>query len=447
VTAASAGQPGSPATTRGSSSRAHRIELPVRIPLWLVTVAVLTAAQVLRVRGAGAWRTVWAEDGTIFYKDALERGLGSLAEPAYGYLQTVPRLLALPATWFPMSDVALYNAVVAAACFTAAALVVYRLSEFAIPSRSLRATLVLIVCLHPVAIVELQNSITNVIWPLTFACFWAVLAPGSTRFNRVSAPIVVFLAAASQVLVVLFAPIAALIAWRRRDRHSLVVVGALGVGLLLQIVTIATSATGSRADSDVLDLPQLYAVRVVGSALLGHHALAAAWNDLGPVVAAMFAVAFVAGVLVLALRRANDARWIGLTAIGMSLLTFGVAMFWRGTTFAHLVEDDLTFEYSRFADLGVLLLLSGVFVLVANARWSEGAKRVVIGIIVVHSVLLVVVPPRYNTARSRGPVWAHGVSDARHACRQQPDDTIISIAVPPAATWIVKLRCGDVRSH
>lgn len=430
-----------------ASARHRGLALPARVPLWLVGAVALTAAQVLRVRGAGAWRTVWAEDGTIFYRDALKHGLGSLAEPAYGYLQTLPRLLALPATWFPMGDVALYNAVVASVCFVVAGILVYRFSEFAIPSHVLRATLVLVVCLHPVAVVELQNSITNVIWPLTFACFWAVIAPGETRFNRVAAPIVTFVAAVSQVLVVLFAPIAAVVAWRRRDRHSFVVLGALSVALLLQAVTIATTATGERAESDVLDLPQLYAVRVVGTALLGHHALAAAWNELGPVVAAVFALVLVVGVVVLVLRAPRRARFWGLLAVGVSLVTFGVAMFWRGTTFAHLVEGDLTFEYSRFADLGVMLLLGGVFVLIANARWSETTKRVVIGVVALHAVLLIVLPPRYNTARSRGPVWAHGVADARVTCRGQPDNAIVSIAVPPAATWIVELRCDDVRSH
>src|SRR4030081_3271039 len=79
-------------------------------------VAVLTGAQIFYQTGSASYRTIWAEDGEVFYDDALRHGLGSLARPYSGYLQTIPRLLAIPATWLPVGRIAIYLAVAAAAC-------------------------------------------------------------------------------------------------------------------------------------------------------------------------------------------------------------------------------------------------------------------------------------------------------------------------------------------
>src|SRR6266516_3366799 len=61
----------------------------------LVAVLAGTVIVVLRQPGAGALDTVWAEDGTVFLADAVNRSpLDALATSYAGYYHLLPRLLA-----------------------------------------------------------------------------------------------------------------------------------------------------------------------------------------------------------------------------------------------------------------------------------------------------------------------------------------------------------------
>jgi hypothetical protein len=410
-------------------------------------VAVLTLAQLYRVRGVGVWRTVWAEDGTEFYRSAVTEGIGALVDPVAGYLQTVPRLLAIPSTWLPMADVAPYNAVVAAVCVALLAVAVGRFSSFAITSPVLRWTLVALVCLEPIGVGELLNSTTNLIWPLTFACFWAVLSVGESRTVRVAAPAIVFLAVMSQVLCALFVPLAVWVVWTRRDRHSWWVAGAFGAGLLLQTVAVLTATGAGQGDSELLELPKQYAVRVVGDALLGPRWLQPIWNKVGSELAWLLGLGFVVAVALLAWKASSRARTIGLLCVVHSVLFFCVAIYWRGTAVAPLYENDYRLQYARFVALGVLLLVSGVLVLASDLSVGVTLRRLVVVAIVAQSAVLVLVPPRYSTSRSKGPIWEREVAKAQRACEGKRDDNHFGIRVSPDEGWYVRLSCGQIRAE
>jgi hypothetical protein len=50
----------------------------------------------------------WAEDGTYFFKDALELGFASIYTPIVGHYHTIPRILAYFGTFFPVAQMPLF---------------------------------------------------------------------------------------------------------------------------------------------------------------------------------------------------------------------------------------------------------------------------------------------------------------------------------------------------
>ena len=89
----------------------------------------LTTVSLLRQSGAPPTDTIWAEDGMIFYPQALTHSvLGALFTPYAGYLQLFPRLMFDWVSILPPADVAGAAAIVGAASLAALALFVFHAS-------------------------------------------------------------------------------------------------------------------------------------------------------------------------------------------------------------------------------------------------------------------------------------------------------------------------------
>jgi len=61
---------------------------------------------------------IWAEDGSVFLKQAFEIGWSSLFIPYDGYFHTVPRLIALMSTWLPINGIPFFIVLACYAIFT-----------------------------------------------------------------------------------------------------------------------------------------------------------------------------------------------------------------------------------------------------------------------------------------------------------------------------------------
>jgi hypothetical protein len=108
---------------------------------WVV-VAFLAAIAVLVTRRPDAilHPQFWAEDGTVFYAQAYNHpSIGQIFAPSAGYLQLLPRFVALAAQLFPLSwGPAIFAFVGIAVQGAPAALLVSRRLENVIPDRRLR---------------------------------------------------------------------------------------------------------------------------------------------------------------------------------------------------------------------------------------------------------------------------------------------------------------------
>lgn len=90
--------------------------MPAAVVAAAHVVALCVGSVVLLARYAGKppWEILYAEDGWVFLRGALEHSWGSVLHPYAGYLQLVPRLIAEGVSWLPLRDAAAGFAVIAA---------------------------------------------------------------------------------------------------------------------------------------------------------------------------------------------------------------------------------------------------------------------------------------------------------------------------------------------
>ena len=407
-----------------------------------IAVVALTAAQLFYQAGAASFRTVWAEDGEVFFDDARRRGLAALARPYAGYLVSLPRLLAFPATWLPAGRIAVYMAVAGALVCSLIAVSLYWLTDQAITSRVLRAVLVVAVALHPVLVLENMANITNVIWVLAFAVFWALLRQPIRRSDAVLAAVVVLLGTLSTSITVVFLPVAGYVAWTRRDRYTRIVVGAFGFALVVQGIAYLSTAdhgpTGSAAG-----LPTLYVARVLGSAAVGEHWATQLWNDGGRTRLLPFAALIALVLLFLFVLTRGRALVLGIIAAAYSVIIFVAPLLNRGTVGMQL-GSVWTSNGARYAALGILFLLSSLFIMIPAARFGTTWRNGLVYLAVVQVTVIVAFAYRFENARSPGPEWYPKLVAAAHTCRRNSRN---EVAIPTTPSgWLILLPCTEIRS-
>ena len=405
-------------------------------------VLLLTVLQLPRQSGIPAWRSLWAEDGPVFLAGASD--LGSLVRGYAGYEHLLPRLIALGSLPVPAAWLARYFAFVPALVTALLAAALWPLSESLVPSRTLRAVLVASVALVPAAVDENLASATYSIWAVLFVCYWALLSCPRSRWAVALAGTIAFLGAASNVLAFLFVPLALWLGWSRRDRRTLTVLGAFAAGLTLQALVSLSSPGIPNGTSRVEDIPPLYVVRVLGSALFGDKGTEVLWIHGSYGYAAAVGVVTAVALALLAIRATRDARILGLVTLAYSFVLFAVPVFTRGSDFIRLGSGNLSLSYARFATLSILLLMSAGFILLANTRLQPRLRQWLVTAVAAYFVVLAVSGYRHSNVRSDGPEWAAALHAAQVSCRTEGSTDIVIPIAPPG--WSVSLPCDRITS-
>lgn len=238
-----------------------------RGPTLAVLLVVAGAGlSLLRQSGAGALNTVYAEDGSVFLASAFSQStVDSLTTPYAGYLHTAPRILAELISVFPLQSAASLTAIAAALTTGVLALLVYTASGDHLSSPVARLLVASVVVLVPVGQEELPNSIANLHWPALFALFWLLLWQPSSRALRAVAITAVALIALSDILVLVFVPLAAWIWWRRRSPQPI----ALAAGLALQAMFVLFGSSERALNPEPVMWAPWWVIRAVPTGLLG----------------------------------------------------------------------------------------------------------------------------------------------------------------------------------
>ena len=214
---------------------------------WAVCVAIQVAAVcigtvvlLLRIPRIPAWDCLYAEDQGVYLFDALAHPWHLLV-PFGGYEELVPRLVGQLISYLPLADVAVPFALAGAGIAALCALFIYHALDGWIRSPWLRALVGAALILLPLAPIEPADSTVGSPWYALTALFFGLLWRPKNWAGMTAAALVAFVAASSEILALIYAPLVLLrVVALPRWREQAVTVGWLA-GLLVQVPVVLES--------------------------------------------------------------------------------------------------------------------------------------------------------------------------------------------------------------
>lgn len=301
------------------------------------TLAILAGAAylfILRRPTDLASPVFFAEDGTVFFKDAIERGWGAVFEPYNGQFFLLQRVVASLAAPMPVSlQPAIYAFVAGAAAVISCGFVLSSRWRTPVPLNVRVLCLLALLCAPGIG--ETYLVLANAHWwmgigVVVLGMFYDPLS------RRLKAGEIAFtgLTALSGFAALYCLPSLAVRAFRNRSRHSVVLLGVALGGVLVQVgFLLASSRRGNIADMfHPLSALMILVKRVPATAALGDTNLV---TPLPHVFVYLATAALVAALVVVWIRlpRLEAAAllltiiggWVlalwGMTGIGLSIRT------------------------------------------------------------------------------------------------------------------------------
>jgi hypothetical protein len=409
--------------------------------LAVLAVAAAVAVGLLRQPGPGALDTVWAEDGTVFLADAVDDGPWSALGTSYaGYFHVVPRLVGALAAAVPAGAAAAVLAISAALCAALLALLVYVASAAHLPSRLSRIIVSAGLVVVPVAQDEVLNSIANFHWYGLYALFWVLLWSPRGRAGRAVAVATVLLVATSDILVLVFVPLALFRALRhtgagRRDKLGIALAGSLAAGLVVQLAGLLSGSSSRTLAADPVQAISGYLLRAVPAPLIGQRWLGqsvdAAW-----VLLAGLAWLMVAAVLVAALRGLTRPKW----ALSGAAAVHSAALYVLPVTLSGVAVP-------RYAVAPAMLVVTALVALLQPAPAGEPVPRrprvAPIHLLAALLTVVALVNLRIDNPRAHGPRWSAELDRARATCTTTGNAELL-VAPLRIPAWTASLPCPDL---
>lgn len=212
----------------------------------------------------------WAEDGAVWYANAYNLGIiHSLAIAIVGYFQTISRLVAAFAQFFPFSWAPLiFNVVAIIIKVLPVSFMVSSRFSSVIPVLNIRIFLSFLYLALPNSW-EIHANLTNAQWHLALLAFMVIVAEPSDRPSWRCFDIgVVMLSGLSGPFSLFLAPIAALRWWLRRDKWIFVLFLLVGICALIQTICFSIMYD-SRSHISLGATPELFVRILSGQVFLG----------------------------------------------------------------------------------------------------------------------------------------------------------------------------------
>jgi hypothetical protein len=414
-----------------------------------VALVALVFVALLRQPGLSATKTLWAEDGQVWYTQALRESFFKSITTTYdGYIQLVPRLGSeFVARLFSIQDASAATAVLGDVILGCILLLVFHTSRSHVRSIFARGLLLGSMILLPMANAELLNNFVNLPWWQLFATFWVLLWRPQSIWEKGIAAVFCFLAAMSNPVAALFLPLAlARVIALPRWREQLATMGLL-LGLALEGVAVLTSNYHSvNPPKTTHGVLSLFFLRV-GTGSIGGVQVTNALIVLGDhkIGIALGACVFATAIVLVAACRSLRLALFGAFALVSCALIFAIEVWYRG------VAGQMTLSTvdvgSRYAQTPLLLLLSVIIVAVAASAPAGPLWRLPpLGLILVALLLLPGWIVDFNSAngREQGPNWPAEVAQARKECRPG-SHTSVTIPVSPTPGWNAVVSCLRLR--
>lgn len=358
--------------------RSRRAKLTIAA-LEIAAVVVLAFALLFRIADNPApWNQLYLDDYGTFFTDQLQHPW-NLLQPARGYVQVLPHLIAQLIVYIPLIYATKAFALTGALITAASGLFVYHASAGHIHSRILRIGLGLAIIGLPIAPLDILDNGVGTPWFLFLALFWAVLWRPRTRAGIAITGLVALTAAASTDLCVLFIlPLAIRLYVLRRPKDHAVTIGWF-LGCLVQALTLIRTYLHPHAK--LLGIPgtpshslAFYAQDVVGPSLgwrLWWWVQSLSGRD---PAAALYGVVLLAVFAVILYTQPRSRAFV-LTAL---LFGFIETMFTETTTWYNIVAPPLSLSYepgSRYTALPIFLIQSALLVALDYSLRQRRARQ------------------------------------------------------------------------
>jgi hypothetical protein len=395
----------------------------------VVAVLVGTGLSLLRQPAAGGLDTMWAEDGQVLLADAANKSfLRALVTPFSGYYQAVPRLLAESALLFPASWAAAVYAIEAALATALLALVVYVASAQHLPSRLSRLLVASIAVASPLAITGIPVSLANVHWPGMYALFWILLWSPGGRAGRVVGLVIAALIPATNILVILFVPLALARAVTVRGWHSKALSALVCTGAAFHLVVLATAKNSRLVSPMVWGAVSSFFTRTVPATLLGEVGLGGVLSPRRQDAITALAWLIVLAALVVAWRGPVRPKWTVAGLAGLySALLWGTAVASTGVL------------ATRYTAAAGMLVIAAIAALLIPKPGLVGSVPTIAALLLVAVLYAVNLHADYKLAE--GPSWTASVRQAREQCAQRGVRTVDVVIAPPVMGWGSHLSC------
>lgn len=403
-----------------------------RVLAAIVAVVAGTGISLFRTNGEGPFNSIWAEDGTNFLTDALNKSVwDTFTTPINGAYYLLPRLLTEVAKPFGVAWMPAVMSIEAALVTAVLALLVYLASAVHLGSVLPR----LVVTLPVVAGAiygSVPNNVATLQFPMLYAAFWMVLWVPVRRAGQIAALAVLFFTATTTMLSVLLIPLVLLRLYVRRDRSSTLLAVTYLVGVALQVVPhlLGLSPRGniSHPNTDPTWALEKYSTWALPREIWGqvwvqaHHGLL--------IILAAWAVVLLA--LAAALVRWTAPNWLlAGVAAAHSVLIF---------CFAIMSHGSAQLRYVLASGLTLIVALAALL------RPRSGRRIFDLTPIVALLALVVVVAGvnlRTDDYRGRALPWDQLIRSATHECETAPPASgwIKFKTTPPQFPWNARIPC------
>jgi hypothetical protein len=206
------------------------------VPLRIIMFTIAFTLVVARRPDALFNAQFYAEDGTVWYADAYNRGaITTLLVPYAGYLTFIQRLGAalsqnFPLMWAPL----IFNLIAIVIQILPALFITSSRFSKLIPNIKSRLFLGFLYLALPNSF-EIHANLTNTQWHLAVLAYMVVAAkPSNCNMWRCFDILVILLSALSGPYCLLLTPVAVISWWLRRERWSLFLLLGLGTCILIQ---------------------------------------------------------------------------------------------------------------------------------------------------------------------------------------------------------------------
>jgi hypothetical protein len=400
-----------------------------------------TTVNLFRTGGAGALNSIWIEDAAVFLDDSYHRHfLTDLRTPWWGYYHTLPRIAARIASAFPVDYAPAVLSIEAAVAWGAVAVIAFVASRPFLPDWRLRLLVAAPVVLIPVGHTQVDNDVATVHFVALYGIFWLLLWQPRTRTGTILSVVIAALFALSDMLAVVFIPLALLrLVGVRGVRQRLVSLSFLA-GAAVQLFGLATGSLNRGegiTNGDPLWALGQYAVYLLPRAVFGDAWLGGSDVDVNgfPLPGCCRPTSGETALIVVALvllAAATACAFVGLThphwILAITASAFSVAIFLEEVMVSGL-------PYPRYLVAPVLLCYVALVALLRpNGRSvaSDAPRHAVPLRLVQWSALPVLVFAllfgvaavdnyRVTNGRSTSPAWSDAVAQGRELCRRSPD--------------------------